>query len=222
MNAEAIISMLSQAPPALIYLALFAAAFIENFFPPIPGDALVIAGGFLTVGGPANAFGCFFAASAGGLAGGILMYFAGARILHFAQRFHERLQRPVALKRALSNFTSDEHLERTRRAFDRYGAGLVIVSRFLAGVRFFVSVVAGAARMNFSLFVGCFILGVLAWNALLIFAGVQLGDNWRLALDWIRAYSAGFAALLALLGGGWFAWTYWRRRRAHGEPTNRN
>lgn len=220
MNAEAIISMLGAAPPGLIYLALFACAFIENFFPPIPGDAIVIAGGFLTVNGPANPFACFLSASAGGLAGGVMMYFAGTRILHFAQRLHENMRGPAFLKRALSNFTSDAHLERTRQAFDRYGAGLVVVSRFLAGVRFFVSVVAGAARMNFPLFFACFVVGVVAWNAALIFAGVQLGDNWRLALEWIRVYSAAFAALLALVVGGWFAWRFWKNRRAHGGSTN--
>lgn len=222
MNADAIISMLGAAPPGLIYLTLFACAFIENFFPPIPGDAIVIAGGFLTVGGPASALGCFFSASAGGLAGGIMMYFAGGRILHFAQRLHENMRGPVILKRVLSNFTSDEHLERTRQAFDRYGAGLVLVSRFLAGVRFFVCVVAGAARMHFPLFFFCFVLGVAAWNAVLVFAGVQLGDNWRLALEWIRVYSAAFAAILALVVGGWFGWNYWKRRRVHGGTTNGN
>jgi membrane protein DedA with SNARE-associated domain len=222
MNADAIISNLSAAPPGLIYLALFACAFIENFFPPIPGDAIVIAGGFLSVNGPANAFGCFLSASAGGLGGGVMMYFAGTRILHFAQRLHASMRGPGFLKSALSNFTSDAHLERTRQAFDRYGAGLVIVSRFLAGVRFFVSVVAGAARMNFPLFVACFVLGVIAWNALLVFAGVQLGDNWRLALEWIRVYSAAFAALLALAAGGWFGWMYWKRKRAYGGSTNSN
>jgi membrane protein DedA with SNARE-associated domain len=74
-----------------------------------------------------------------------------------------------------------------------------LISRFSAGIRFFVSIIAGISRMNLILFTITFSIGVLVWNSILIGGGYALGENWERILDWLRVYNIIVVAVLSLL-----------------------
>lgn len=85
-------------------------------------------------------------------------------------------------------------LRRTERLVDRHGARLVVLGRFLPGVRVVVSLLAGSGRMPFGLFTLYNFLGGVPWVGLFVYSGYFLG-----ALPGIHAYLVPFIVLLSLI-----------------------
>lgn len=109
------------------------------------------------------------------------------------------------------------HLERTELFFDRHGSAALVGGRFVAFVRTFVTVVAGATRMDRGRYLLWSFVGAVLWvvsiTSLGFFLGASvpgLGDDLELAL-------------LAILG--FFAlplvWECWRGRRHAGGAAAR-
>ena len=59
------------------YFGMFLLIMIENIFPPIPSEAVLSFGGFLTEHTELNLQGMLIAATAGSLAGAVILYWAG-------------------------------------------------------------------------------------------------------------------------------------------------
>ena len=62
--------------------------------------------------------------------------------------------------------------------FAKYGPQTAFFSRLLPIVRTFISFPAGVARMPIVPFVVFSTAGAFLWSTILVFAGVQLGENW--------------------------------------------
>jgi len=63
--------------------------------------------------------------------------------------------------------------------FTKHGAATVFIGRLLPIVRTFISFPAGVARMPLSTFIISSTAGAAIWSALLVYAGVLLGENWE-------------------------------------------
>lgn len=74
---------------------------------------------------------------------------------------------------------SNHDLERANHWFDRYGDWITFIARFIPGVRTFISLPAGIARMNLGKFLIYAFLGSLIWSAGLAYEGYVLGQNWE-------------------------------------------
>ncbi len=72
-----------------------------------------------------------------------------------------------------------EHIELTERWFAKYGAVAVLFCRMIPGVRSFVSLPAGVARMPLWKFTMYTALGCIPFVAVLTWLGVKLGANWE-------------------------------------------
>ncbi|MDT0442235.1 DedA family protein [Streptomyces johnsoniae] len=81
-------------------------------------------------------------------------------------------------------------------------------------VRTFVSLPAGIERMPMPLFVGYTALGSLVWNATLLFAGYQAGDNWQTVEQYANVFTALGLVLALVLIGRFVAIRVRARRRA--------
>ena len=209
MNGEIIIAWLEKLPVLGIYVFLFFSSLMENLFPPWPGDTFIVLGGFLAAQGKGTLPFYFLSALLGNLAGAALMYYAGEHLITFFRYLHDKTQR-VFLRRILKPLFQTEQIAKAKHYFQRWGVLWVLFSRFSAGVRFFVSIVAGMVRMNFLLFIFCFTLGLLAWNSLLLWGGWQLKANWNAMLAWLQLYNILVMGLLfALL----LAWLLYKRRK---------
>lgn len=210
--ADEILNLISDLPAAGLHAFFFFAALLENIFPPWPGDTFIVFAGFLSAHGAVSLPAALLSTGAGSLAGAWIMYLAGEKVLHLARSLHARLK-PGIMQRMLSDFVSEEHMQRTQQWFLKWGAWFVVVSRFSAGIRFFVSIVAGLSKMNPLLFTVCFSLGVLIWNTLLLTGGRLLAENWRKMLEWLQLYNVAVGSLIVLVVA-FFIMRWWRRRSA--------
>jgi membrane-associated protein len=108
-----------------------------------------------------------------------------------------------------------DRIERFERAYRRWGGLLLVVNRFLPGVRAFFFLAAGAARIplwKVLLYGG---ISAALWNVLLLGAGALLARNEQELLGLLLRYDT--VAWAALVAAGAVAVFVWLRRRARRE-----
>jgi len=169
---------LTRAEPLLArygYAAVFAAIFLEGFGIPAPGQTLLIAGAILAARGQvslAALLATAAAASAGGTLVGWTIGVSGGR-------------------RLLGRFAG-QRLERIEGVFARWGAGLVVLGRFVDGARQLAGMAAGALGMPLASFLLWNALGAILWTA---FWGV---GAWAFTRDFHALAEAAHRARLPL------------------------
>jgi LPXTG-motif cell wall-anchored protein len=193
--------------PALALLVL-----LENVFPPIPSEVVLPLAGFYVTEGVIGFVPAVASATAGSVAGALLLYALG--------RFGGR---PLILRYSPVLRVTEERLERAEGWFDRYGSAVVLFGRMVPGARSVVSIPAGLSEMGLTRFVLLTAAGSAAWNFLLIGAGWALGRYWRRASEIAGSAStvvlvaAGVAVVVAV--AAWL-WRRRRRRRTHGTASS--
>ena len=70
---EFVISIMNQ----LGYFGIFFLIFIENIFPPIPSEVVLLFGGFMTTYSKLNLFGMIIFSTLGSTVGAIVLYYIG-------------------------------------------------------------------------------------------------------------------------------------------------
>ena len=146
--------------------------FLENVFPPIPSELVMPLAGFVAERGQFPLWGAIVAGSIGSLAGAIGWYVLGRRVgERRLRRWVDRHGRWLTLSCA--------DIDRSKSWFERHGGTAVFIGRLIPGVRTFISVPAGFARMAPVPFVLYSALGTVLWTALLAFAGKLLGANYE-------------------------------------------
>lgn len=120
--------------PIYIYGILFAVAFVENIFPPIPGDTFTIIGGYLVAVDKLSLMPTYLAVTLGTITSVMLVFFLGYR---GGREFFVRKN---------YRFFNASDVDRVTRWFDRFGAGTLIFSRFIVGARVAVAIGAGIGK----------------------------------------------------------------------------
>ena len=123
------------------YLGVFLLIAIENIFPPIPSEVILVFGGFMTTYTSLNIPIMILAATLGSLLGAIVLYYIG-KIFN-----KERLKRIVNGKigKVLRLKASD--IEKADKWFDTKGNKTVFFCRFIPIVRSLISIPAGMSEM---------------------------------------------------------------------------
>ncbi|MEI7581635.1 VTT domain-containing protein [Runella sp.] len=159
----------------LITLIIFA----ENglffaFF--LPGDYLVFLAGVFCALKILNVpilllLGCLFgAAVVGSLTGYLTGRFFGDRIQN----------RPDSL------FFKKQHIETTRKYFDKYGSRTLVISRFLPVVRTFAPILAGLVKMRWVGFMVYNVLGGALWIFGLTGGGYYFGEKFPWIINYVQ------------------------------------
>ena len=213
---EVLIAYVLTLPTVGMYWFLFFSTILENLFPPWPGDTMVVLGGFLMAHDAVGFWGLTLVTLAGNMVGALIMYFAGEGLVALARHYQQYIKWEWA-RNQLNELTSPESMDRTSHWFRKWGLWFVIVSRFSAGIRFFVSIIAGISRINLILFAFAFAIGVIIWNTLLIYGGYALGENWRQIMDWLRVYNTVVIVMIILAVIGYLYWRF-GRKKARPEP----
>lgn len=164
------------------------AVFLENVFPPIPSEVILPLAGFTASQGHMNIIAAFIWACVGSLAGAYFLYYLGAAV------GADRL-RKVADWMWL---VEPEDVDKALTWFDRYGKVSILIGRVIPGVRSLISIPAGIDRMNPLTFGIYTLAGSAVWNALLIWLGWVLGENWHAVEGVIDQYSKVVYALVVL------------------------
>ncbi|WP_237209775.1 DedA family protein [Rothia nasimurium] len=179
------------------------AVFLENVFPPIPSEVILPLAGFTASQGSMNVVAAFIWATVGSLAGAYFLYYLGAAI--GANRL-----RKIA---AWMWLVKVEDVDNALAWFDKYGKASILIGRVIPGIRSLISIPAGIDRMNPLTFGLYTLLGSSIWNALLIYCGWVLGENWHAVEGVIDQYSKVVYALVALALVVVFIWLLRRARQ---------
>src|SRR5919108_1571374 len=189
------------------YPAVFAAAFLEVIFPPIPSEVIFPLVGFTAQSrelGVENAMGMATVGALGSTAGAILIYFVSLKVGRTViVRFGKRIR------------VSEREIEKAEKWFGKYGSIAVFAARMIPGVREIISIPAGIAQMNFAKFVGYTFAGSLLWCIILTLTGYYLGEAWT---QFSEQASSAFAIVTIIVIAGIIAsvglWYIRRRKRA--------
>jgi membrane protein DedA with SNARE-associated domain len=181
---------------------IFVLMFVESACIPIPAEATMLFAGFAVSQGKMSLAAAIAVGVAGNVAGAWVVYYVG---LYGGRPFIERYGRYVLLR--------PEHIGRAERWFARYGALAVFFCRVIPGVRSFVSVPAGVARMPLWRFTLATTLGCIPFVAVLAWLGVQVGANWENVVHQLKWLDYAVAAALLVLVA-WFVTRIVRQRSA--------
>ena len=184
---EDFILHLKSLDPLLIYLAVFSIALIENIFPPSPSDTVIVFAGSLVGIQQVGFVESLFAATLGSAIGFVAMY-------KFGDWFGVRI-----LKQGRIKFIPIESVRKVELWFGKYGYGIIIANRFLAGTRAVVSFFAGMSRLNLPKTIVLSFLSALAWNSILLFGGFYLGQNWQKIGFYMNTYSQIVTSVIILV-----------------------
>lgn len=184
---EDLILLLSKYGALWFYIFLFVSAAVENLFPPYPGDTITFIGGLLAVSGSLSFVLVLLAVCSGSLVGCLLLYSLGQTK---GRKFFMR-DRGI--------FLNKKQLEKIESWFVRYGNGVILVSRFLSGVRSGVALAAGIGNVRLSFMVAYSLISIILWNSLIVFSASAIHDNWRQLYELTKVYNR--AVLIVLVIG---------------------
>lgn len=175
------------------YIGIFLLIFVENVFPPIPSEAVLIFGGALTVTTAMNTPGTIIAATVGSVVGAIVLYYFG-RIFQI-----ESLKKIFAGRFGQILHLKPEYVDNSISWFSKYDSKAVLICRCVPLVRSLISIPAGFARMNFTQFLLFTALGSTVWNTVLVFIGAGLGMAWESVMPYLDRYT-NWAEMFIIVG----------------------
>ncbi|APM41347.1 DedA family protein [Clostridium kluyveri] len=157
------------------YAGTFIAMALESACIPIPSEAILPFGGYLSFTGRLNLTLVIIFGTLGGTAGSIGAYYIG-----------KIGGRPLVEKYADKLRLSKSHIEKSDYYFNKYGEKIVFYSRLLPIIRTFISLPAGISKMDVKKFTIYTLLGSAIWSVLLGYAGYKMGENWTIIREWFH------------------------------------
>ena len=167
------------------YLAL-GLIFLEDFGVPVPGETVLI---IAAVYAGTGRFNVWLVGLIGFLAA-ILGDNVGFAIGHFGGR-------PLAERFGKYIFLTPERLDKTANFFDRHGGKVIVIARFVEGLRQANGIIAGITGMHWTKFVPFNALGAALWVAVWVSIGYFSGSN----IDSIYATATRYEAVFGIVVG---------------------
>ena len=172
------------------------AILLESLFPPIPSEVVLPLAGFTVAQGSLNLITVFIWSVLGSVIGAYILYGVGAWL------GLERLRKIADWMWLVRVSDVDKSME----FFHKHGKPSIFFGRLIPGIRSLISIPAGLDRMNLVMFGLWTTLGSGIWNAILIFLGLKLGENWEQATAWADTYSKVIYVVLILIILGFLAY----------------
>ena len=185
---EYIETLISQVDPFAAYLILFFSAYIENTFPPVPGDTVTVIGAYLITTGKLSFTGVWLSTTVGSVLGFFTMYLVGYK-----------LGRGFITSEKRAKIFDYDRIEKTEIWFTKYGYWVIAANRFLSGTRSVISLFAGIFKLTGYKVLILATLSALVWNGLLMYAGYVLGVNWEGIVVIISQYNRIVIGLTVIL-----------------------
>jgi membrane protein DedA with SNARE-associated domain len=201
---------LQSLPGILIYLLLGLSAFVENIFPPIPGDTITAFGALLVGIGGLSFFGVYFSTTLGSLLGFLFLFQLGAFL---GRRFF--------IKKNI-RFFSQKDILRAEKWFGKYGYLIIALNRFFPGIRSAIAVVGGILHLK-RIWVGLLaLLSCSVWNLIWISLGYGLGSNWDMIQVRLKELRTKYYVSLLIIFGLFIlaviVWQWNRKRKNETTP----
>jgi membrane-associated protein len=166
-----------------LLLIIFAeTGLLVGFF--LPGDSLLFTAGLVAAGGLAGVtlaplWVLLIVLPLVAIAGNLVGYWIGYRA------------GPAVFNRPNSRLFKAEYVEQAHGFFEKYGPRTILLARFVPIVRTFATVMAGASRMDFRVYLTYSVIGGVIWAA-----GVTALGYWLGQVDVIRENIELFAIVI--------------------------
>jgi membrane protein DedA with SNARE-associated domain len=184
---------------------------VEDFGIPVPGETILIAAAIFAGSGRLNVFAVavvgFIAAVVGDNIGYAIGRFGGRALV-------ERWGKHV--------FLTPGRLDKAEAFFARHGSKIIVVARFIEGLRQANGIIAGIAEMHWLRFLACNALGAALWVGTWVSLGYFAGHHITSIYDAITRYSLYATIVAAGAIVVWIALHLRKRRRAEPAGTSGN
>src|SRR5690242_4493348 len=187
------------------YLAL-GLIFLEDFGIPVPGETVLIIAAVYAGTGRLN----IWLVAVIGFVAAVLGDNVGFGIGHFGGR-------PLAERYGKYIFLTRERLDKTARFFDRHGGKVIVIARFVEGLRQANGIIAGITGMHWSKFVPFNALGAALWVGVWVSIGYFSGSHINSIYETAARYQLYFGIVVGLLLLAFIGHRVWRWRRERGE-----
>ena len=168
------------------YWLILALVVLEDFGVPVPGETVVIAAAIFAGHQQLNVVAvgviAFVAAVTGDNIGFAIGHFGG---------------RAVAVRWGRYVFLTEERLDKAAAFFDRHGGKIIVVARFIEGLRQANGIIAGISGMHWRRFIVFNALGAALWVGTWVSLGYLAGNHINTIYHYITQYS--YYALIAAL-----------------------
>jgi len=185
------------------YLALGGLILVEDFGVPAPGETILIAASVYAGTGRLNIVAVGIIA--------VLAAVVGDNIGYAIGRFGGHA---LVLRYGKYVLLTEERLDKAERFFRRYGGEIVVVARFIEGLRQLNGIIAGIAEMPWRRFLAFNTLGATLWVGVWSAVGYLAGDHIGAIYSAVTRYSLYVLIAVAVLFAAWAARAVFRRRRA--------
>ena len=170
----------SLAPPLNHYglWAILLLVLLEDFGIPVPGETVLIAGAVYAGAGKLNvvAVGCV----------GFIAAIAGDNIGYAIGRFGGRA---LVLRWGKYVFITEERLDKAEEFFHRHGGKIIVIARFVEGLRQANGIIAGIAKMHWLRFLVFNMLGAALWVGTWVSIGYFAGKHITAIYNSVGRYS---------------------------------
>ena len=184
------------------YWAIFFGVMLENAGIPVPGETILLVGGYFASTGEFHLGLVMLIAATGAVIGDNIGFAIGHR---YGRGFLLRVGRYV--------FLTPKRLEHMENYFERHGNKTILVARFITGLRVFAAVLAGASRkMPWRVFFAYNVAGALLWSTVITTLGFLFGQSLPLLVKWVGR--GGTILLVAVIILAVIAW-HVRRHQAN-------
>ena len=184
------------------YLALGGLIFVEDFGVPAPGESILIAASVYAGAGRLNIVAVGVIAVLAAVAGDNIGYAIGR---YGGHALVVRFGKYVLITR--------ERLDKAERFFRRYGGQIVVVARFIEGLRQLNGIMAGIAEMPWPRFLVFNTIGATLWVGVWSTVGYLAGNNIASIFATVTRYSLYLLIALGVLVAAWITRAVLRRRR---------
>lgn len=192
--------------PLSIYAIFALVSYIENVIPPIPGDILIVIGGYLAAEQVVGFNSLLMVTTVASVIGFLNMYGIG---YYFGDKIETHRKDFWLMK-----IVDVKYFDRGKRWMHRWGQGVILANRFLAGTRSVISVTAGLTKTNIYSTVISATLSSLIWNFVLLALGWLVHENWQIIGHYLNIYGWFILFLLLLVIGGKLLYSrYYKRGR---------
>ena len=192
-----IINWIVDTVSSLGYPGIFFLMLLESSFFPFPSEVVMVPAGYLAFKGEMHIIIVTLCGIFGSLAGALLNYYLAIKL---GRLFLIRYGKYVYFK--------EEMLVKMEDFFSRHGHISTFTGRLIPGVRQYISLPAGLARMNLAVFSFYTSLGAGIWVLILTLLGYYIGENETLIKDYLRQII--IALVISCIVGLLF---YWHRQR---------
>lgn len=209
-----IVDWISVLPLVSLYLIFFLIAYLENVLPPIPGDLLVVFGGYLAAEGVVSFTLLLTLTTIASVFGFMSMYWLGYT---WGDGIREKRS-----KFWIFRYINFEYTQKVQLWMNRWGQGVILANRFLAGTRSVISIMAGISQTKINYTVASSAISSLLWNFILLGSGWLIQENWERIGYYLNVYSRVVLVLIVVFVGYKFYHYKQRRDRKKSQVSKSN